>query len=101
MVLHCWKKPEGAATSIIMTNTVTVKFFAHIREQVGMNETLVPVKENSTIDDVRRHLCDQGEPFATALTSKIVMSCNQTMVRPTAPVKAGDEIAFFPPVTGG
>ena len=36
-------------------------------------------------------------------TGKVLvrMAVNQEMAQPTAPVKAGDEIAFFPPVTGG
>jgi molybdopterin synthase sulfur carrier subunit len=52
---------------------------------------------------LREHLIARGGPWASALEKKknVRAAVNQDMVQPTAAVKAGDEVAFFPPVTGG
>ena len=44
-----------------------------------------------------------GEPYATALGNarRVRAAVNQEMAEPDDAVKAGDEVAFFPPVTGG
>jgi molybdopterin synthase sulfur carrier subunit len=45
----------------------------------------------------------RGGPYEKAFGGKALVrtAVNQDMVQPTARIKAGDEIAFFPPVTGG
>ena len=45
----------------------------------------------------------RGGPYEKAFGGKalIRIAVNQDMAQPTARIKAGDEIAFFPPVTGG
>ena len=45
----------------------------------------------------------RGGAYGEALAEKklVKAAVNQDMVKPAAAVKAGDEIAFFPPVTGG
>jgi molybdopterin synthase sulfur carrier subunit len=45
----------------------------------------------------------RGGAYQSALAEKklLRMAVNQEMVQATAPIKAGDEVAFFPPVTGG
>jgi molybdopterin synthase sulfur carrier subunit len=52
---------------------------------------------------LRSHLRGRGGAYENAFSEKILIrsAVNQDMVQPTAAVKAGDEVAFFPPVTGG
>lgn len=51
---------------------------------------------------LRAHLAAQGERWALALDeSKLLAAVNQTLVEFSHPLTAGDEVAFFPPVTGG
>jgi molybdopterin synthase sulfur carrier subunit len=57
----------------------------------------------STVATLREHLRGLGSAYASALGEKRALrtAVNQEMVGASAPVKAGDEVAFFPPVTGG
>ena len=52
---------------------------------------------------LRAFLFGKGNSWKEALSEKklIRMAVNQDMVQQTAGIKAGDEVAFFPPVTGG
>jgi len=83
---------------------VTVLYFASVKEQVGKaREELELPSGVTTVDAVRAFLRERGGAWAETLAEKrrITAAVNQDMVKPGAPVKAGDEIAFFPPVTGG
>ena len=81
-----------------------ILYFASIREKVGKDAEDVDIPEGiSTIAGLRSHLRARGCAWAEALADgKLLRSAlNQEMVQPAAAIKAGDEIAFFPPVTGG
>lgn len=86
---------------------ISLRFFASVRETLGMSSETVDVPESAsgaiTVADVRALLVARGGPWAKALGEgrALRMACNQVMCAPEAPVKAGDEVAFFPPVTGG
>ena len=83
---------------------VKVLFFAALREQLGTSgeEIELPAEVNS-LAGLRSHLRARGGAFEKAFSDKALvrMAVNQDMVPATARIKAGDEIAFFPPVTGG
>jgi len=81
-----------------------VLYFASIREKVGRDAEEIDVPGGvSTVAALRSHLQARGGAWAEALaeTKLLRMAVNQDMARNTAPIKAGDEVAFFPPVTGG
>lgn len=80
---------------------IKVLFFAQVRELVNTDSlTLEGSFEN--VAALRAHLAAQGERWALALDeSKLLAAVNQTLVEFSHPVTAGDEVAFFPPVTGG
>jgi molybdopterin synthase sulfur carrier subunit len=83
---------------------LTVLFFASLREQVGVGQEEVDVPDGvGTADALRLHLAQRGGAWKTSLDGgKLLrMAVNQDMAKPAAPIKAGDEVAFFPPVTGG
>lgn len=83
---------------------VKVLFFAALREQVGVaSEDIELPGEKSTVAALRSHLAARGGAWQSALSEKKLLrfAVNQDMARTDAMVKAGDEIAFFPPVTGG
>ncbi|MBD1574882.1 molybdopterin synthase sulfur carrier subunit [Vibrio sp. S11_S32] len=80
---------------------IKVLFFAQTREQIG-EEGINVDADNLTADALREQLCQQGEKWAQALQSgKLLVAVNQDMVPMETLVKSGDEVAFFPPVTGG
>jgi molybdopterin synthase sulfur carrier subunit len=83
---------------------VKVLYFASVREKLGRDaEELELPAEVSTIAGLRTHLRARGGAWADALAEGRLLrtALNQDMAQPAAPIKPGDEIAFFPPVTGG
>lgn len=81
---------------------IHVKFFASLREQLGQDQIDLPARPDARVGDLLQQLIDQGEPWAQALqTRKPMMAVNQTLASSDTQVHAGDEVAFFPPVTGG
>jgi molybdopterin synthase sulfur carrier subunit len=83
---------------------VKVLFFAGLREQLGTAGEEVELPGGvSTVAGLRAHLRARGGNFDKVLSEKALVraAVNQDMVQPTSAIKAGDEVAFFPPVTGG
>lgn len=84
--------------------TVKILYFASIREKVGTGaEDMTLPTGIATVDGIRQHLRERGGAWAEALAEGKLLrtAVNQDMVPGAATVKPGDEIAFFPPVTGG
>lgn len=80
---------------------IKVLFFAQVRELVG-TDALELDSSAATVEQLRQELVTRGDRWALALEEgKLLSAVNQTLVESTHPVKAGDEVAFFPPVTGG
>jgi len=83
---------------------VKVLYFASVREKLGRQaEELELPAGVATIAGLRSHLRARGGVWAEALADAKLLraALNRDMVPPAAAIGAGDEIAFFPPVTGG
>ncbi|MGQ0509372.1 MAG: molybdopterin converting factor subunit 1 [Betaproteobacteria bacterium] len=81
-----------------------ILYFASIREKLGTGAEEVELPAGVvTVEGLRSHLRERGGAWAQALAEgKLLrMAVNQEMVQGATLVKAGDEVAFFPPVTGG
>ena len=81
-----------------------LRFFASLRETLGVSSLAISVPaEVTTVGALRAHLRQRGGVWAEALAEHKVVrtACNQIMVNAEAPLAAGCEVAFFPPVTGG
>ena len=76
--------------------TITVKFFASLRESTGRREVDVDASRVRTAADAW-HLATGGRP----LPGDVLVAVNLEYTHAGAPVRTGDEVAFFPPVTGG
>ena len=80
---------------------IKVLFFAQVRELVN-TDSLTLDASFETAAALRAHLAAQSDRWALALDEgKLLAAVNQTLVEFTHPLKEGDEVAFFPPVTGG
>lgn len=80
---------------------IDILFFAQVREIIGVGSLQLHA-EFINVEALRQSLCQRGDHWALALESgKLLVAVNQTLVDIDHPVKAGDEVAFFPPVTGG
>ena len=83
---------------------VKVLFFAGLREQLGTSGEEIDLPAGvTTVAGLRSFLFEKGSSWREALSEKklIRTAVNQDMVDASARIKAGDEVAFFPPVTGG
>ena len=82
---------------------VKVLYFASLRDAVGRAEESFTLPSGvATVGDLRSFLADRGEQWAALAEGRNVRAArNQRMASATDPVGPGDEIAFFPPVTGG
>ena len=76
--------------------TVTVKFFASLRESTGRGEVEVDAAGAATAADAWR-LATGGRP----IPDNVLVAVNLQYSHAGASIRAGDEVAFFPPVTGG
>lgn len=85
------------------TPSVHVKFLAELRERVGDSEFMVPLEqlEQADIAGVKRALQAQDARFSVLNEKRTLCAINQVMANDAALVTDGDEVAFFPPVTGG
>lgn len=84
---------------------ITVKFFASLRENLGSSLRLELPGQEATVAQVRLALQARGEAFEAALDPgrAVRAALNHQLVgdAEAALVQDGDELAFFPPVTGG
>ena len=82
--------------------TIRVLYFAGLREQVGTSGEDLDASP-TTVAGLRALLLARGGAWQSSLAhgKALRVAVNQEMAQPTTPVKPGDEVAFFPPVTGG
>ncbi len=83
---------------------IKVLYFARLREQLGTaGEEIPSPAEPTTVADLAALLHRRGGVWSEVLAEgeTILAAVNQEMARPETPVEDGDEVAFFPPVTGG
>ena len=79
-------------------------YFAWVRQKIGKSEeTLALPAGVATVRDLAKHLQARGPGYAEAFAdlARLRAAANQVHVDFDTPLGDGDEIAFFPPVTGG
>ena len=83
---------------------VTVLYFARLREAFGRDtEQIALLPGLQTVAALRDLLRARGGAWEVELgaAKPVRVAVNQTMARLDSAIGPGDEIAFFPPVTGG
>lgn len=84
--------------------SVKILYFAGLREALGhADETLAGLPAGvATVGELRLWLCARGGEWGALAAGKAVRAAvNQTLAFAQTPISEGDEVAFFPPVTGG
>ncbi len=78
-------------------------YFAGLREKVGLSEEHFDLPEGiDTVRALRAHLAGRGENWQALTQDRMLrVAVNQQMAGADTPLKGDDEVAFFPPVTGG
>jgi sulfur-carrier protein len=84
--------------------SLTVRYFAWVRERVGKAEEKIDPPANvTTVSQLVDWLAGRGEEYARAFENRKVIraAIDKTHVQADAAIKGAREIAFFPPMTGG
>ena len=84
--------------------SITLRYFAWMREHTGTDtETIYLPDGAETVGDLLPLLCERSSGHALALSNMrtVRVAVNRAYGDLDTPVSAGDEVAFFPPVTGG
>ena len=87
-----------------MNKPLTILYFAWMRERTGLTREELPLPAGiDTVADLVDYLAMRDPCHAAAFQNRRTVRCavNQEFADPSSPVRPGDEVAFFPPVTGG
>ncbi|MDA7087205.1 MoaD/ThiS family protein [Pseudomonas sp. SA3-5] len=81
---------------------IRVQYFARYREALGLDgEQLSDTQALATLDDLRQHLLARGGVWQVLAEQNLMCARNQELCSLAEPLEEGDEVAFFPTVTGG
>lgn len=80
----------------VFSMAITVKFFAQLREQLGKNTLSIPFESSIAIEELWAKVSPN-----TPMPSNTLCAINLEYVTKETKINDGDEVAFFPPVTGG
>ncbi len=81
---------------------IKVLFFAGLRDSLGVDELQLASADNPDVRTLLNNLRARGKVWASALNNKqLMVAVNQNMATGNCALQKGDEVAFFPPVTGG
>lgn len=83
---------------------ITLLYFARLREALGSGREQIALPAGvATLGALRAHLARRGGAWAIEMAEgrNLRAAVNQDVAAADAPLKDGDEVAFFPPVTGG
>jgi len=76
---------------------VSVKYFASLRELMGEASSVIEIEESVSVSELWQSILD-GKKIEF---DNVMMAVNMEYVKSEHQLKPGDEVAFFPPVTGG
>ena len=82
---------------------IQLRYFASLRESLGVGDETVTLPEGvANISELTTWLRTRGDTWETALSNRnLHVAINHEIVSPDTAIKDGDEVAWFPPVTGG
>lgn len=81
---------------------ISLQLFARYREVLGVDQQQLQWSpELGTLRALRDSLLSRGDAWQVLAEARLMCALNQEMVSLDTPLQDGDEVAFFPPVTGG
>jgi len=82
---------------------LNILYFASFREVLGQAQEQLPSDNFQTVSCLLNALAERGEAWQQALAQNdnLQIAVNHDVANRQTAIKAGDEVAFFPPVTGG
>ena len=104
MIMNDAQLLQGRAGETAATGSVTVLYFARLKEAFGSGQEQIPLTPSMhTVQALLEHLRSRGGAWERELggSRPVRVAVNQEMARADTPISPSDEVAFFPPVTGG
>ena len=80
---------------------IHVQYFARYREVLGIDGEQLQPAAMVSLDDLRQHLLGRGGVWQVLAEQNLMCARNQELCSLDTEIADGDEIAFFPTVTGG
>lgn len=80
---------------------IRVQYFARYREVLGIEGEQLPRAEFSDLEALRQHLMARGGVWLVLAEQNLMCARNQELCSLDSELADGDEVAFFPTVTGG
>jgi molybdopterin synthase sulfur carrier subunit len=83
---------------------IDILYFARFREKLGVEREQLPLSTPQlTVAMLMTELAERGDNWADIFkgSQQVLVAVNQEMVKPDLALNDGDEVGFFPPVTGG
>lgn len=82
---------------------IEIKFFARFREELGSDGEQLEAGRCASLGELLAELRSRGGAWSRlfAEDQRIMMAVNHEVADPATPIRDGDEVALFPPVTGG
>lgn len=82
---------------------IDIKLFASIRERLDQQDFIWEMNSPTSVSDITALLSQEKGPHWLEILneSNVIVAVNQTIVDRSYELQDGDELAFFPPVTGG
>ena len=82
---------------------IKIRYFARLSENLNCKEEDFKLNGSTTVEALIHFLIDRGPPWSTEFSGddKILVALNHEMCSREAIINSGDEVGFFPPVTGG
>ncbi|AIY73669.1 molybdopterin converting factor subunit 1 [Bacillus anthracis] len=77
---------------------ITILLFANLREEVGLDRFVISEKEEMTVQQLKEWL---KASYGLQSLDKVMVAVNEEFVTNEEMIKAGDIVAFIPPVSGG
>jgi molybdopterin synthase sulfur carrier subunit len=82
---------------------LTIQYLASVREALGAGNEQIELPENvGNVAELAQHLAKRGDAWTLLLdNAQVLIAVNQTVADRSTPLAGSEEIAFFPPMTGG
>lgn len=80
---------------------INIMFFASLRERLDVSNVVIDYQDNLSVNDVISVLQASDKRYELLAEQDVLTAVNHALCSKEESIKDGDEIAFFPPVTGG
>ena len=80
---------------------IKIVFFGSLRERLDVSNVALEFEHHQSVNDVIAALTQSDKRYELLHEHEVLSAVNHTLCSKEENIKDGDEIAFFPPVTGG